>query len=146
MLSGLKKTKLGPRKRVGRGDSAGGGTTAGRGTKGQKSRSGGRVRPGFEGGQMPLSQRVPKKRGFKSMNIKPVAIDITRLNVFKDGESVTLISLAKQGIIKGKKTGVKIVGNGELKRKLTVSVPVSKTAGDIIEKAGGKLENTKGHE
>lgn len=138
-LANLKKLKNKSKKRIGRGNAAGGGTTAGRGTKGQNSRSGGGVRPGFEGGQMPLSQRVPKRRGFKSLNEKPVAVNIIKLNAFKDGENVTAQSLAKIGIIKNEKTKTKIVGNGELKKKLTVSVPVSKTAGEIIEKAGGKL-------
>lgn len=140
MLSSMPKTKFKSKKRVGRGNSAGGGTTAGRGTKGQKSRSGGRVRPGFEGGQMPLQKRVPKKRGFKSMIIKPIAIDIMRLNIFKDGEKINLDALKKQGIIKGKKIKVKIVGNGDLKKKLIISVPISKTAESIIKKAGGKIE------
>lgn len=138
-LQNLKKQKSKSGKRIGRGNSAGGGTTAGRGTKGQNSRSGGGVRPGFEGGQMPLSQRVPKKRGFKSLNKKPVVVDITKLNTFNNGGNVTAQTLSKIGIIKNEKIKVKIVGNGELKKKLTVSVPVSKTAGSIIEKAGGKV-------
>lgn len=139
-LANLKKLKSKRVKRVGRGISAGQGKTAGRGTKGQNSRTGGGTRPGFEGGQMPLAQRVPKKRGFTSRTKKSVAVSLSRLSVFSSGEEVSQDSLAKKGIIKDAKTMAKIVGPGGIKTKLIVSIPVSKKAGEAILAAGGKLD------
>lgn len=139
-LSNLSKTVGKTKKRVGRGISAGQGKTSGRGTKGQKSRTGKKLRPGFEGGQMPLAQRIPKKRGFTARVQKPQTVTFTMLNNLKDGDKVTLESLKSNGIIKKSIKAVKIVSTGELKKKLVVSVPVTKSARSMIEKAGGKLE------
>ena len=105
--------------RVGRGHGSGNGKTAGKGHKGQKARSGA-PRPGFEGGQMPLYRRLPK-RGFTNRNTKDiVSINITELNRFEDGTVVTIETLVENGVIKNPKDGVKILGNGELTKKLTV--------------------------
>lgn len=136
-LSNLKK-QVKNKKRKGRGISAGSGKTAGRGTKGQRSRSGGRVRIGFEGGQNPLVKRIPKKRGFKSLTPKSQTVTLSMLNKLKDGTKVTVDSLNKEGIINT--SSVKIVDKGELKKKLTISVPISKGASAEIVKAGGKVE------
>ena len=106
-------------KRIGRGPASGQGKTAGKGHKGQKARSGGGVRPGFEGGQMPLARRVPK-RGFNNIFAKKqVAINLTALNAFDDGAVVTSDALIEKGIIKKALDGVKILGNGELTKELT---------------------------
>jgi large subunit ribosomal protein L15 len=139
-LSKLSKTAGKSKKRVGRGISAGQGKTAGRGTKGQKSRTGKKLRPGFEGGQMPLAQRIPKKRGFTARATKPQTITFTMLNRFADGDKVTLDFLIKNKTIKKSVKSVKIVQTGELTKKLTISVPVTKGAGVAIQKAGGKVE------
>lgn len=127
--------------RKGRGHGSGNGKTAGRGHKGQKSRSGGGVRPGFEGGQMPLFRRIPK-RGFTCRNSKEIiGINLDRLNVFEDGAVVTVEALKEKGIINNPKDGVKILGNGELTKKLTVKVnAVSQSAKEKIEGVGGKVE------
>ena len=127
--------------RVGRGHGSGNGKTAGRGQKGQKSRSGGKVRVGFEGGQMPLYRRLPK-RGFTNRNTKDiVSINITELNRFEDGAVVTIETLVENGIIKNPKDGVKILGNGELTKKLTVQANAfSASAKEKIEALGGKAE------
>lgn len=138
-LSELVKT-VDKKKRLGQGISAGQGKTAGRGTKGQKSRTGKKIRPGFEGGQMPLAQRVPKKRGFNARALKPETVQLGKLNVLKDGEKVTLDVLFKARVIKKAPGGVKIVCGGKLEKKLTVMVPVTKTAAQEITKAGGKVE------
>ena len=124
----------------GRGHGSGNGKTAGKGHKGQKARSGA-PRPGFEGGQMPLFRRIPK-RGFKCRNTKEiVAINVSELNRFDDGATVTTASLIEEGIVKNPRDGVKILGNGELTKKLTVSVDAaSKSAVEKIEAAGGKFE------
>ncbi len=129
------------RTRKGRGHASGLGKTSGRGHKGQKARSGGGVRPGFEGGQMPLYRRLPK-RGFTNINSKEiVAINVDRLNIFEDGTEVTVDYLKEAGIIKNPKDGVKILGNGDLNKKLTVKVnQFSKKAVEKIEAAGGKAE------
>lgn len=128
-------------KRVGRGTGSGLGRNAGKGEKGQNSRSGGGVRPGFEGGQMPLYRRLPK-RGFTNIFAKEiVAINIDRLNVFEDGTEVTPELLIQKGIIGKVKDGVKILGNGEIEKKLTVKAhKFSKTAEEKIQAAGGKVE------
>ncbi len=137
-LSNLRKLTKN-KKRKGRGISAGGGKTAGRGTKGQKSRSGGNIRPGFEGGQMSLIHRIPKKRGFKSRNSKPQTVTLDKLNVFKDGSKITVKKLLEQRIISSE--SAKIVDSGKLEKKLIIAVPVTKNAAKKIEKAGGKLES-----
>ena len=125
--------------RRGRGHGSGNGKTAGKGHKGQKARSGA-PRPGFEGGQMPLFRRIPK-RGFKCRNTKDiVAINVSELNRFEDGATVTTASLIEAGIVKNPRDGVKILGNGELSKKLTVQVSAaSASAVEKIEAAGGKF-------
>ena len=128
-------------KRKGRGHGTGNGKTAGRGQKGQWARSGGGVRLGFEGGQMPLYRRLPK-RGFKNRNTKEiVAINVDRLNVFEDGDTVTITALVEKGVISNPRDGVKVLGNGTLEKKLTVKVTaVSQGAKEKIEALGGSVE------
>lgn len=128
-------------KRIGRGTGSGLGRNAGKGEKGQNARSGGGVRPGFEGGQMPLYRRLPK-RGFTNIFAKQiVSINVDRLNIFEDGTEVTVELLLQRGVISKAKDGVKILGNGELTKKLTVKVnKFSKVAAEKIEAAGGKVE------
>ena len=127
--------------RRGRGHASGNGKTAGKGHKGQKARSGGGVRPGFEGGQMPLYRRIPK-RGFHNRNTKEiVAINVDVLNAFEDGTEVTVAKLQEVGVIKNPKDGVKILGNGEITKKLTVKVNAfSESAKEKILAVGGKAE------
>ena len=126
--------------RVGRGHGSGNGKTAGKGHKGQKARSGA-PRPGFEGGQMPLYRRLPK-RGFTNRNTKDiVSINITELNRFEDGAVVTIETLVENGVIKNPKDGVKILGNGELTKKLTVKAnEFSASAAEKIQALGGTTE------
>ena len=126
--------------RRGRGHGSGNGKTAGKGHKGQKARSGA-PRIGFEGGQMPLYRRIPK-RGFKNRNTKEiVAINMSKLEVFEDGATVTIDAMKEIGIIKNPKDGVKILGYGELTKKLTVQANAfSATAKEKIESLGGKAE------
>ena len=126
--------------RRGRGHGSGNGKTAGKGHKGQKARSGA-PRIGFEGGQMPLYRRIPK-RGFLNRNTKEiVAINMSKLEVFEDGATVTVDAMKEVGIIKNPKDGVKILGNGELTKKLTVQANAfSATAKEKIESLGGKAE------
>lgn len=126
--------------RRGRGHGSGNGKTAGKGHKGQKARSGA-PRPGFEGGQMPLYRRIPK-RGFTNRNSKTiVGINIDALEVFDNGAVVSVETLIEQGIVKNPRDGVKILGNGELTKKLTVQANAfSKTAVEKIEAVGGKAE------
>ncbi|UNC90954.1 50S ribosomal protein L15 [Candidatus Contubernalis alkaliaceticus] len=128
-------------KRKGRGLGSGLGKTAGKGHKGQKSRSGGGVRPGFEGGQMPLQQRLPK-RGFTNIFKKQIAeVNIKVLNCFEDGTEVTPELLMEEGIIKSVKDGVKILGDGDLNKKLTVRAHYfSKNAVEKVQAAGGRAE------
>ncbi|MCT4544406.1 MAG: 50S ribosomal protein L15 [Vallitalea sp.] len=142
-LTELKPAK-GSRKsnsRKGRGHGSGNGKTAGRGQDGQKSRSGGGVRPGFEGGQMPLYRRLPK-RGFTCRNSKEIiGINVNVLDRFEAGAVVSVETLIETGIVKNPKDGVKILGNGELTKKLTVKANAfSKSAVEKIEAAGGKAE------
>ena len=127
--------------RKGRGHGSGNGKTAGRGHKGQKARSGGRVRPGFEGGQMPLYRRLPK-RGFKNRNTKEiVGINVDALERFENDTVVTVETLLETGIVKNPRDGVKILGNGELTKKLTVKVDAfSEGAKAKIEAVGGTCE------
>ena len=126
--------------RRGRGHGSGNGKTAGKGHKGQKARSGA-PRPGFEGGQMPLYRRLPK-RGFTCRNSKEiVAINVDVLNRFEDGAVVTVETLLEAGVIKNPKDGVKILGNGELTKKLEVKVDAfSASAAEKIQALGGKAE------
>ena len=126
--------------RKGRGHGSGNGKTAGYGHKGQKARSGA-PRPGFEGGQMPLYRRLPK-RGFKNRNTKEiVAINVDALNRFEDGTEITIAALVESGLVSNPRAGVKILGNGELSKKLTVRVSaVSEGAKAKIEAAGGSVE------
>lgn len=129
------------RNRVGRGMASGNGKTSGRGHKGQKARSGGGVRPGFEGGQMPLFQRLPK-RGFTNINRKDYSIvNLEKLNQFDEGTEVTPELLVESGVISKVNTGVKILGNGTVEKKLTVKAhKFSASAKEAIEKAGGQTE------
>ena len=128
-------------KSIGRGHGSGWGKTAGKGHKGQKARSGGSIRPGFEGGQMPLQRRIPK-RGFNNIFAKSViAVNVAALEVFEDGAEVTAEALAEKGIVKKACDGIKILGNGSLTKKLTVKVNAfSESAKQKIEAAGGKAE------
>ncbi len=129
------------RKRIGRGPGSGTGKTSGKGNKGQKARSGGGVRPGFEGGQLPFFQRLPK-RGFKNFNRKEYAIvNLKDLNQFNDGDVVTPEVLVAANLVKEVKSGIKILANGELEKKLTVKANLfSKAAEAAITKAGGTVE------
>ena len=128
-------------KRIGRGHGSGNGKTAGKGHKGQKARAGHGMRPGFEGGQMPLQRRVPK-RGFNNIFAEEItAINVSALEVFDNGTEVTVETLLQQGIIKNPRDGVKILGNGELTKKLTVKVNAfSASAKEKIEALGGNAE------
>jgi large subunit ribosomal protein L15 len=129
------------RKRVGRGVASGNGKTAGRGNKGQNARSGGGVRPGYEGGQMPIHRRLPK-RGFKNPFKKIFAIiNIKDLNRFETNAIIDETTLIKSGLVKGDRDGIKLLGNGEINVPLTLKVDkVSESARQKIEVAGGKIE------
>ena len=129
------------RNRVGRGIGSGNGKTSGRGHKGQKARTGGGVRPGFEGGQMPLFQRLPK-RGFTNINRKEYAIiNLDALNRFEDGTEVTPELLLETGVVSKLKAGLKVLGKGNVEKKLTVKAhKFSASAKEAIEAAGGKTE------
>lgn len=128
-------------KRIGRGHGSGWGKTAGKGHKGQKARSGGSIRPGFEGGQMPLQRRIPK-RGFNNIFAKTIiAVNVAALEVFDNDTVVTAQTLVDKGIVKKSCDGIKILGNGSLTKKLTVQVAAfSESAKQKIEAAGGKAE------
>ena len=128
-------------KRKGRGTGTGNGTTAGRGMNGQNSRSGGGVRLGFEGGQMPLYRRIPK-RGFTNIWKKEmIGVNVSALNIFEDGTTVTVDMMEEKGLANGITHGVKILGNGTLEKKITVQAQkFSKAAIEKIEAAGGKAE------
>ena len=129
------------RKRLGRGIGSGLGKTSGKGHKGAKARSGGGKRPGFEGGQMPLTMRLPKRGFTNNFRKEFVAINVSRLEVFDDGATVTPVELIEMGIIKKIGDGIKIMGDGELNRKLTVQAnKFTATAKEKIEAAGGKAE------
>ena len=135
--AGSKKTRT----RVGRGLGSGLGKTSGRGQKGQNSRSGGGVRTGFEGGQMPLYRRLPK-RGFKNIfALQYAEVNVSQLNRFEDGATVEPVALIEAGILKNVRDGIRILGNGTLERKLTVIANgFTKSAVEKIEAAGGKVE------
>ncbi len=143
MLNELKPVKGARknRKRVGRGPGSGKGSTSGRGDKGQLARSGGRPRPGFEGGQIPFFQRLPK-RGFKNYTRKEYAIvNLSDLEKFNDGDIVTPELLLSTKLVRKMKSGVKVLANGELTKKLTVKANVfSKAAEAAITKVGGTVE------
>jgi len=128
-------------RRLGRGVGSGSGKTAGRGTKGYNSRSGGGVRPGYEGGQMPLHRRLPK-RGFANIFRKNiVVINVHDLAKFDKGSVVDAAALVAAGLVKGNWDGIKLLGNGEIKHPLDVKVnQISKSAREKIEAAGGKVE------
>ena len=134
---GARKSK----KRIGRGHASGTGKTAGKGHKGQNARSGGGVRLGFEGGQTPLARRLPK-RGFTNFTRKEYAIvNVETLNKFDNGVEVTPELLIETGLVKKELDGIKVLGQGELEKKLTVKAnKFSKSAVAMIEKAGGKVE------
>ncbi|MCI2056730.1 MAG: 50S ribosomal protein L15 [Oscillibacter sp.] len=127
--------------RKGRGAGSGNGKTGGRGHKGQKARSGGKLRIGFEGGQMPLARRVPK-RGFNNIFAKPLEIvNLTSLDKFEDGETVSVETLLQKGILTKCEYGFKVLGNGKVTKKVTVKANAfSKSAKEAIEAAGGKAE------
>ena len=129
------------RKRLGRGVGSGSGKTAGRGTKGYNSRSGGGVRPGYEGGQMPIHRRLPK-RGFTNIFAKKIAtINIRDLKCFESGSTVDEAALVGRGLVKGSRDGIKLLGYGEIDYPLTVKVnKASSSAKQKIEAAGGSIE------
>ena len=131
------------RKRLGRGPGSGNGTTAGRGNKGQNSRSGGGVRPGFEGGQMPIHRRLPK-RGFVNIFAKSIAVvNIRDLARFESGSVVDADALKAKGLVKGRVDGIKLLGNGDITYPLTIKVShVSRAAREKVEAAGGAIEVT----
>lgn len=135
--SGARKAK----RRFGRGDSSGRGSFSGRGGKGQKSRSGGRVRPGFEGGQTPLLRRIPKLKGFKNPNRIPFqVVNVEGLNDFDEGTTIDLVALYEQRLISRKNRPVKLLGDGEVQKKLIVKVDAcSKSAKKKIEAKGGQV-------
>ena len=128
--------------RVGRGHGSGNGKTAGKGHKGQNARSGGGVRPGFEGGQMPLYRRLPK-RGFNNARFATnyAIVNVSDLDVFEDGAVVDAAALVESGLVNDQYDGIKILGNGEISKKLTVhAAAFSQSAKEKIEAAGGKAE------
>lgn len=128
-------------KRKGRGTGSGNGTTAGRGMNGQNSRSGGGVRLGFEGGQMPLYRRMPKRGFANPFKVTYAAVNVEALNVFEDGATVTPCMIIEAGLAKGQFDGIKILGSGALQKKLTVQAQkFSNSALEKIANAGGKAE------
>jgi large subunit ribosomal protein L15 len=129
------------RKRIGRGPGSGMGKTSGKGHKGLKARSGGNVRPGFEGGQMPIYRRLPK-RGFTNIFKKQYAVlNIEDLERFDDGATIDMDALRQVGLVKGKVDGAKLLGNGDTQKKFCLkAILVSKTAKEKIESAGGSIE------
>ena len=144
-LENLPKTIKKNNKRVGRGPGSGKGKTAGRGTKGQKARAGLSVRhPHYEGGQRPLFKRLPYRRGKGNAKItkKPIIVNLAALNLIPAGDKVNLEALVKFKIVDNKDAqvfGVKILGDGKLSKALTVEVPISKSAAQKVQKAGGKI-------
>lgn len=128
-------------KRLGRGVGSGLGKTSGKGHKGGKARSGGGKRPGFEGGQMPLTMRIPKRGFTNNFRVEYAAINVERLEIFDDGQEITPVDLIEAGIVKNVLDGVKIMGNGELTKKLTVRASkFTAAAKEKIEAVGGKAE------
>ena len=128
-------------KRLGRGIGSGLGKTSGKGHKGAKARSGGGKGPGFEGGQMKMTMRLPKRGFTNNFRTEYAAINVDRLEIFEDGQEVTPVTLIEAGIIKNVQDGIKIMGGGELTKKLTVRASkITATAKEKIEAAGGKAE------
>ena len=128
-------------KRLGRGTGSGLGKTSGKGHKGAKARSGGGKRPGFEGGQMPLTMRLPKRGFTNKWRVEYATVNVERLNIFEDGATITPVELVESGILKNVQDGVKILGNGEITKKLTVkATKFTEAAKEKIEAAGGKVE------
>lgn len=129
------------RKRIGRGAGSGLGKTSGKGHKGQKARSGGSIKAGFEGGQMPLQRRLPK-RGFRPLDKKVYAVvNLRDLDLFENGSVIDLETYGLAGLVRDMRDGVKVLGDGELTKSLTVKAhKFSKSAQEKIEKAGGKAE------
>ena len=128
-------------KRLGRGTGSGLGKTSGKGHKGAKARSGGGKRPGFEGGQMPLTMRLPKRGFTNKWRVEYATVNVDRLNIFEDGATVTPVELVESGILKNVQDGVKILGNGEITKNLTVkATKFTESAKEKIEAAGGKVE------
>ena len=128
-------------KRLGRGVGSGLGKTSGKGHKGAKARSGGGKRPGFEGGQMPLTMRLPKRGFTNKWRVEYATVNVDRLNIFEDGAVVSPVELIQAGILKNVQDGVKILGNGEITKKLTVQAnKFTASAKEKIEAAGGKVE------
>ncbi len=128
-------------KRLGRGTGSGLGKTSGKGHKGAKARSGGGKGPGFEGGQIPLARRIPKRGFTNKFRTEYVAINVSRLEIFEDGMVVSPVELIEYGIIKKIEDGVKIMGNGDITKKLTVQAnKFTASAKEKIEAAGGKVE------
>jgi len=144
-LHNLKPNSRKRRRRVGRGNSSGRGTYSGKGIKGQNARSGGGVRPGFEGGRMPLIRQMPKSRGFRSQYIKLEVVNIGALEAaFKPNELITPARLLQKKLITSPKGGIKVLGNGQLTKKFTVVADAfSKSAEDAIKKAGGSFKVRK---
>ncbi len=129
------------RKKVGRGPGSGMGKTSTRGHKGLKARSGGSVRPGFEGGQMPIYRRLPKRGFFNIFKTNNAVLNVTDLDRFEDGATIDIDSLRNAGMVKGRVDGVKILGMGEITKKfLLKNILVSKTAKEKIESTGGSIE------
>lgn len=129
------------KKRLGRGVGSGLGKTSGKGHKGAKARSGGGKRPGFEGGQMPLYRRVPKKGFTNIFGTRYAAVNVEKLEIFNDGDVVTIDSLLEAGVIRKTLSGLKIMGDGELTKKLTVKAnKFTASAKEKIEALGGKAE------
>ena len=127
--------------RLGRGTGSGLGKTSGKGHKGAKARSGGGKRPGFEGGQMPLTMRLPKRGFTNKWRVEYATVNVERLNIFEDGAVVSPVELIQAGILKNVQDGVKILGNGEISKKLTVQANgFTASATEKIEAAGGKVE------
>lgn len=129
------------RKKVGRGPGSGMGKTSTRGHKGLKARSGGNVRPGFEGGQMPIYRRLPKRGFFNIFKTKNAVLNVQDLDRFEDGSTIDIDALREAGLVKGQVDGAKILGMGETTKKFSVkNILVSKTAREKIESAGGTIE------
>jgi large subunit ribosomal protein L15 len=134
------------RKRVGRGDGSGHGKTAGRGHKGQGARAGGGTRPGFEGGQMPLQRRIPKRGFHNPFRVEAAVVNLSQLEAFAAGSEVTPELLVRQGLVRGKNKRIKILGDGALSKGLNVKAHgFSSKAKEKIEAAGGKAELIKAH-
>lgn len=128
------------KKRLGRGNASGRGTYSGRGIKGQKARAGARIRAGFEGGQTPVFQRLPKRRGFRAESPRPFPVNVRLLEkAFPSGAKVNLATLQKAQLISPGTRRVKILGDGDLTKSLTVHLPTSEGAKEKIEKAGGTV-------